>query len=218
MGHSTSSPDRTQRGLPLPGSGRPVTHWLGTRVSTVMGHPRTTVALTVAALTFLAAGCSSDDGGTEIATPPPTAPPLASSPSTPAATQPGRTAAQYAAALKAVMPRVRRVYEVTEANDSNKLIGRPNGYTSAAVLVDRDATQCASARDGIDCGVVVEVWPNAQAAASRVSFIQGILKNAPALGSEFDYPAEAALLRVNGKVVGPSVANSYEREWRTATG
>lgn len=110
------------------------------------------------------------------------------------------------------------MYEVTEKTDSNKLLGRPNGYTSAAVLADRDADQCTSALDGIDCGVVVEVWPDAQAVTSRVAYIQGILKNAPALGSEFDYPSGAALLRVNGKVVEPSVARSYEAAWHQAAG
>ena len=173
-----------------------------------MNHPRT--AATLAALAILATACSSNSGKTESATSP------AANATTPAAgaTEPAKTAAAYAVALKAAASRVKRVYKVTEQTDSNKLLGRPNGYTSAAVLVDKAAQQCTGAMDGIDCGVVVEVWPNAEAVAGRVSYIQGILKNAPALGSEFDYPAGVAVLRVNGKVVGPLVAKAYETAWR----
>jgi hypothetical protein len=178
---------------------------------------RATTLAALAVVAALASGCSNSDDHTEIATPPPAAQPAATPTSTPSPTA-TRTAVEYATALKAAMPRIKKVYEVTEKTDSNKLIGRPNGYTSAAVLADQAAPSCVGALNGIDCGVVIEVWPDVQAVSGRVSYIQGILKNAPALGSEFDYPAGAALLRVNGKVAGPSVARSYESAWHKAAG
>ncbi|MCO5995674.1 hypothetical protein [Actinoallomurus rhizosphaericola] len=171
--------------------------------------------LTIAVILLAATACSSTDepGGTATPSVASRAPAVTTS-----SIPPARTAKEYAAALKAAMPRVKRMLVVTETSDSNNLLGRPNGYTSAAVLSDKVATQCQSARDGIDCGAVVEVWPDAQAVAQRVSYIQGILKKAPALGSEWDYPAGTALLRVNGKVVRPSVAKTYEAAWRRVAG
>jgi hypothetical protein len=38
--------------------------------------------------------------------------------------------------LQAVVPSVRKVVTITEDNDPNCLIGRPNGYTDAAVIYD----------------------------------------------------------------------------------
>lgn len=179
----------------------------------------TIAAATLAATAALTASCSPSDDHTEVATPPPAAPAAAHPAGTPTpagqATTPARTAGQYATALRAAMkPRAKRTYVMTPKTDSNRILGTPNGYTSAAVIADQAAPACTSALNGIDCGIVVEVWPTAQAAADRVTYVQGILKRAPGLGSEFDYPAGAALLRINGQVVDGKAAKVYEAAWR----
>jgi hypothetical protein len=125
-------------------------------------------------------------------------------------------ALQYAAALKARLPRVRTLINITENNDPNNLIGRPNGYTSATVLVDPDGAPCQGTNFGVNCGATIEVWPTAQDVTARVERIQSLLKSAGSfLGSEYDYPAGAALLRVYG-TIKPSIAKTYEAAWRKA--
>ena len=55
---------------------------------------------------------------------------------------------------------------------------------------------------------MVEVWPTAADAQRRSDYIQGILKDSPVLGTEYDTLNGAALLRIDGKVK-PSVAKNY---------
>lgn len=103
------------------------------------------------------------------------------------------------------------VVSITEDNDPNDLIGRPNGYLSAAVLYDSNAS-CTEL--GISCGATVEVWPEEAAAKARSDYIQGILKDSPAFGSEFHTLNGAVLLRVDGKQLKPSEAKPYAEELR----
>ncbi len=99
-----------------------------------------------------------------------------------------------------------KVVTITEDNDPNNLIGRPNGYVSAAVLYDSNAT-CTEL--GVSCGATVEVWSDAAAAKARSEYIQAILKDAPVLGSELHTLNGAVLLRVDGKQLKPSQAKAY---------
>ena len=46
---------------------------------------------------------------------------------------------------------------ITEDNDPNDLIGRPSGYTDAAVVYDSEA-ECTEL--GVDCGATIEIWPS----------------------------------------------------------
>lgn len=160
----------------------------------------------------LVAACSKAAG---TATPPAAAPASAAPATTPPSTGPAALAAlQYAAALKARLPRIRKLINITENNDPNNLLGRPNGYTSAAVLIDPNGASCQGANFGVNCGATIEVWPSVQDVAARVERIQGILKSAGSfLGSEYDYPAGPALLRVYG-TIKPSTAKEYEAAWR----
>jgi hypothetical protein len=162
------------------------------------------------ALAALALGaCTPADSTTK----PPSAPTRAIAPASPAP----RTADQYAAALKAKLPRIRLVIVLTEDNDSSNMLGRPNGFTSAAVLVDPQGEQCSHKKPRVECGAKIEVWPTADAAAARAKYVQDQLRQEPLLGTEYDYPAGPALLRVHG-TVKPSVAKAYAGAWREVAG
>lgn len=95
---------------------------------------------------------------------------------------------------------------ITEDNDPNDLIGRPNGYESGVILRD-ERGECDEL--GVTCGAVLETWPDADAAQERSDYILGILEDSPALGSEYHYLDGATLLRVTGELT-PSEAADYE--------
>ncbi|MCC3279935.1 hypothetical protein LJ754_12320 [Arthrobacter sp. zg-Y40] len=100
------------------------------------------------------------------------------------------------------------VTEVTEANDSNGLIGRPGQYTSAAWIAD---TSADPAQTGVDGGAVVEVFATEADAQTRAAYIQDVLKSmGPAFGTEYHYLKGSVLLRVSGKLM-PSQASLYEQ-------
>ncbi len=130
-------------------------------------------------------------------------PPSTAAPSAPATV----TAASLAAKLKAGLPSIRKVVQITEDNDPNNLIGRPTGYSDAAVLYD-SALTCEE--PGADCGATLEIWPTAEAAKDRAAYIQKNLRAYPALGSEYDFLKDAVLLRVSG-TLKPSLATKYNK-------
>jgi hypothetical protein len=111
-----------------------------------------------------------------------------------------------AVAERIKQPTTTKIVTITEDNDPNNLIGRPNGYVSAAVLYDSNAS-CDDL--GVACGVTVEVWADEAAAQARSDYILGILEEAPALGSEFHTVNGAVLVRVDGKQLKPSQAEAY---------
>jgi hypothetical protein len=88
------------------------------------------------------------------------------------------------AAIQAAVTQVSKVIKLNAANDPNDLLGRPNGFTAAWRLYDSRAS-CDSPLD-TTCGAAVEVWPTRADATARSDHIQAILKNAPALASEYD--------------------------------
>lgn len=100
---------------------------------------------------------------------------------------------------------VTKVVTITENNDPNNLIGRPNGYVSAAVLYDKSVS-CTQV--GTDCGAMIEVWPDEAAAQARSKYIQESIKSMPMLGQEYHSIKGSALLRVDGNVK-PSIASTY---------
>lgn len=103
---------------------------------------------------------------------------------------------------------IQKVVTVTEDNDPNDKIGRPNGYTSAAVIYDSTVADCGDDL-GVDCGATIEVFATPEAAKERSEYIQGLQKDAPMLGSEYNYLNGPALLRVSGDIK-PTVAAEYE--------
>lgn len=115
------------------------------------------------------------------------------------AVQPPPATAQSAAeSIKAVIPEATELIEVTEDNDPNNLIGRPNGYLAATVLVDSRLPKCADL--GADCGVMIEQWPDQAAAQNRSDYIQSTLKSMPMLGQEWNTIRDGLLLRVAGEL------------------
>ena len=148
------------------------------------------------------AGCSA---------PTPSSTPSTATSAPPATTQAPATPTDATAWAKQVsIDSTTKVVTITEDNDPNNLIGRPNGYVSAAVLYD-SGVECTEL--GTACGGMVEVWPTAADAQRRSDYIQGILKDSPVLGTEYDTLNGAALLRIDGKVK-PSVANSYAAKFK----
>ncbi|MFC9419912.1 hypothetical protein [Bacillus mobilis] len=170
------------------------------------------------ATALLLAGCSAPS--TPISSQPASAAPssvaavssIASTPSeTPTATPtPAPTkaadAASIAASLKPKVASITKVTTVTEALDSNHLLGRPNQYISAAWITDSGAT---AGETGIDGGAVVEVFANEADAKARSEYILGVLKEmGPAYGTEWHHLKGAVLLRVSGKLT-PTVNKQY---------
>jgi hypothetical protein len=135
----------------------------------------------------------------------PSASPSPSPSQTPTPSAPADAAA-VAATIKAAVASVTKVVVITENNDPNNMIGRPTGYTSAAVLYDFD-TKCSSGL-GADCGATVEGWPTAADAKARAAYIEGNLKKMPMLGTEYDTVKGTYLLRVSG-ALKPSQAKKY---------
>lgn len=125
----------------------------------------------------------------------------------PAVQPPPATAQSVAESITAVIPEATELIEVTEDNDPNNLIGRPNGYVAASVLVDSRLPRCANL--GADCGVMIEQWPDEAAAQNRSDYIQSILKSMPTLGPEWNTVRGGLLLRVAGELK-PSEAKAYE--------
>ena len=122
-----------------------------------------------------------------------------------------RTAQDAAEAIKAAIPEITQLVALTEATDDNNLLGRPNGYSAAVVLIDpRSKGFCEPARPGADCGATVEQWPDQAAAQARADYIQTIQAAAPILGSEWTTVNGKLLLRVSGALM-PSTAENYEK-------
>lgn len=74
----------------------------------------------------------------------------------------------------------------TAETDTNKLLGRPNGYASKASFTDnrvKDDGSFMDTRDGaVDLGGSVEVFADEQAARARMNFIQEVAKGLPMVG------------------------------------
>lgn len=119
-------------------------------------------------------------------------------------------ATTLAANLKVGIPEIAEVVTLTETNDSNHLLGRPNGYMSAAVLVDSRLPPQTD--PGRDSGATIEVFADHDAAQRRADYIQAIAKNSPVLANEWDYVSGNALLRVSGQLP-PSVNTVYKAAW-----
>lgn len=136
-------------------------------------------------------------------TEPATAPAATETSASPTPTPQAKDATELAEAVK--QPSTTKVVTITEDNDPNNLIGRPNGYVSAAVLYE-SSVKCDDL--GADCGATIEVFASPEEAQARSDYIQAMLKEAPVLGSEYNTVVGPALLRVSGKVK-PSVATQY---------
>jgi serine/threonine-protein kinase len=121
------------------------------------------------------------------------------------------TAQSAAESIRAAIPQVTELIEITEDNDPNHLIGRPNGYVAASVLVDSRLPGCTSTSTnlGDDCGAVIEQWPDQAAAQRRDDYVQSILRTMPMLGQQWTTVKGNLLLRVTGQLK-PSAAEAYK--------
>jgi hypothetical protein len=117
------------------------------------------------------------------------------------------TAASVADTIQGVIPDLEAT-TITEDNDPNDLLGRPNGYVAAVVLEDPRLEGCGAGL-GVDCGATIEEWPVADAAQQRAEYIATLQEEAPILGSEYHYLDGAVLVRVSGELK-PSEAEEYE--------
>lgn len=132
-----------------------------------------------------------------------------SSPS-PSATAAQLTAMQLAHRVKSKVSKVQKVVHITEDNDPNDLIRRPNGYIDGAILYIKGAPQDDF---GVAEGAFIEIWPTETAAQRRAKYIPSIQKRAPMLGSEYDTVRGRALLRVD-----ESIKPSYAKRIKAAFG
>lgn len=116
-----------------------------------------------------------------------------------------------AESLKQQIPEIGAIVKVTEANDSNDLIGRPGKYDAASFMKDTRVSCSASDLKQLDtsCGAKIERWPSKADAEARADFIQKALKAMPILGIEYDFVRDGLLLRVAGDLK-PSQAKRYE--------
>ena len=83
--------------------------------------------------------------------------------------------------IAAQVPIASLVKVYTEDDDPNRLLGRPNGYTSKIAFADSrisktdtDGTQ----KDAIERGGSIEVFPDADLAKGRAEYIQGVQRAA----------------------------------------
>lgn len=153
-----------------------------------------TIAIAVLSLTLLA-GCGPTDAPTS-----PDGEPM--------------TVESISDTVKASVSDIESVEELTEDNDPNELIGRPNGYVAGAVFYD-SRLECDEL--GVGCGATLEQWDSAEDAQERSDYILGILEESPMLGSEYNYLLGPYLLRVSGDLA-PSEAEEYEDALRSLDG
>jgi predicted ABC-type transport system involved in lysophospholipase L1 biosynthesis ATPase subunit len=108
----------------------------------------------------------------------------------------------------AALDSVSKVVEITEDNDPNNLIGRPDGYDAAWVFHVQGLDQC---QDGtrVECGMTLEQWGSEDEAQARADYIATIAESAPMLANEYDYVDGPMLLRVTGEIK-PSDAKRYQ--------
>jgi len=167
-------------------------------------------------LGLVTTGCSSPTATTDQRTSPSlsslapsSAAPAPSSSSTPS---PAGDASTVFARIASQVETAKLVKTYNEDNDPNKLLGRPNGYTSKIAFSDSRLAKkdiAGTAKDAIERGGSVEVFPDAELAKARADYIQGILKSG-GFGSEYDYINGTALVRVTGNLT-PSKAKEYQK-------
>ncbi|AJF70443.1 hypothetical protein [Streptomyces vietnamensis] len=100
---------------------------------------------------------------------------------------------------------------VTEDNDPNKLLGRPNQYTSKITFTDSriKAEDVAGTEKGsVGLGGAIEVFPTAADAQARADYIQSVTKGMPML-LEYDYVSGTMLVRVSHYLT-PTQAADYK--------
>ncbi len=122
------------------------------------------------------------------------------------------TAADVTTALVGAISTVKSTVVYTEATDSNKLLGRPNGYISKTAFSDSRVSAADveySDSDDVARGGSVEVYPTAEGAKARSDYLQAIFKAAPMLGIEYHFLNGGILVRVTGNLT-PAQSTDYK--------
>ena len=167
--------------------------------------------LAIAATVLLAAGslsgCAQKATPSSAASATPNGSPSTITMTTPATTMALEDATASAKKIQDQVASVTKVVTITEDNDPNNEIGRPGGYTSAAVIYE-NSVECVGKDVRVDCGAKIEVFESPADAKARAAYIQGLTKSMPIIGKEYNYLRGVALLRVAGDVK-PSVAKKY---------
>ena len=177
---------------------------------------RSTAATLVLLLAPLAA-CGSDPAPAQPAAPAASQAATTSAPSaseTPSPASEERTAEEVFEDISAKVDSASLTTVYDEESDPNDLLGRPNGYTSKVAFADSrvkfdDYEEQGLAKDDLDRGGSIEVFPDAEGAKMRAEYIQGVKKSNGILGSEYTYVDGTVLVRVTGKLT-PKQAKDYE--------
>ncbi|GEE01955.1 hypothetical protein nbrc107696_24010 [Gordonia spumicola] len=151
----------------------------------------------------LLAGCGSDDSSDA-----PTSTVAAASQTT-TSTSESTTIDSVVADLRSAVPQISKVIVITEDNDPNNLVGRPNGYVAATVIEDSRVKCSEGQKIGVSCGAMVEEWADTASAQRRSDQIQEYKRSMPILGQEYNHVEGPFLLRVSGDLK-PSQAKKYE--------
>lgn len=100
---------------------------------------------------------------------------------------------------------------VTEDDDPNHLLGRPNQYTSKVTFTDSriKADDVAGAEPGsVGLGGAIEVFTTAADSQARADYIQNVTKGMPML-AEYDFVSGTVLIRVSHYLT-PTQAADYK--------
>ncbi|ANZ35280.1 hypothetical protein BBK82_03495 [Lentzea guizhouensis] len=121
------------------------------------------------------------------------------------------TAEQVTQKLTERIPTVSLTKAYTAEDDPNKLLGRPNMYTSKVAFADSrvPAEGLPDDKTQVEHGGGVEVFPDEAGATARMKQIQEISKNLGGMISEYDYVRGGVLVRVSSKLT-PDQAKEYE--------
>jgi hypothetical protein len=131
-----------------------------------------------------------------------------------------KTADEITKALAERIPSASPAKVFTAEDDPNKLLGRPNGYTSKTAFTDtripvEGEVEFTKENDTLRGGGV-EVFGDADAAKARMDYIQSFGKATPML-AEYDYTSGGVLLRVS-KILTPDQAAEYESALKAVLG
>ncbi|MFJ5993403.1 hypothetical protein [Lentzea sp. NPDC092896] len=123
-----------------------------------------------------------------------------------------KTAEELTTALAQKVPSLKLTKVFTAEDDPNKLLGRPNGYTSKTAFTDTrvavEGEVAITKENDTLRGGGVEVFADEAAAKARMDYIQSFGKQMSVL-AEYDYVAGGVLVRVS-KQLTPTQAKEYE--------
>lgn len=116
------------------------------------------------------------------------------------------TAEEVVNLLKEKVKSIDNIIVYNEENDPNKLLGRPNSYTSKVNFTDNRLEQTDTNNPK---GGSLEVFENDDDCSSRLNYIEDIQKSVKIVGTQYLYQYKNVLLRIDGDLT-PEQAKEYE--------